>query len=234
MPPVAARNAKRWRRLPNAWDDCWARTLARRAHKSSSACESEGRITWEKVETWRAWAQLSEGLRAAEQRGDWTHEEIWHAYIQLTQDEAAFLIQKTDLSLRPVWHQKDRVLALFWSVSQPTSCGNYWDSSARSGLGDEPRRAGRTRRTPHSGCRPHHERRSGIRTRCITQPTDRNHPRTPGLGVAQKLASDSNVVTTFRSRSLTPQQLTSTAGEVGLISGGAHWRRPGPSPFRSR
>ena len=43
---------------------------------------------------------------------DWTDEELWKTYMQLTEAEAAFRIHKTDLSLRPIWHQKeDRVLA---------------------------------------------------------------------------------------------------------------------------
>jgi transposase len=37
---------------------------------------------------------------------DWSAEELWKAYIQLTQAEAAFRIQKDELRLRPVWHQK--------------------------------------------------------------------------------------------------------------------------------
>ncbi|MCH8257129.1 MAG: TonB-dependent receptor plug domain-containing protein, partial [Proteobacteria bacterium] len=43
---------------------------------------------------------------------DWSDLELWKAYIQLTEAEAAFRIHKSDLSIRPIWHQKeDRVLA---------------------------------------------------------------------------------------------------------------------------
>ena len=43
---------------------------------------------------------------------DWSDEDLWKAYIQLTEAEAAFRIHKSDLRLRPIWHQKkDRVLA---------------------------------------------------------------------------------------------------------------------------
>jgi len=43
---------------------------------------------------------------------EWSAEELWRAYIQLTEAEAAFRIQKDDLRLRPVWHQKtERVQA---------------------------------------------------------------------------------------------------------------------------
>ncbi|MCG8461916.1 MAG: hypothetical protein MI919_37005, partial [Holophagales bacterium] len=42
----------------------------------------------------------------------WTSQKLWQAYVQLTQAEAAFRIQKTDLSIRPIWHQRsDRVQA---------------------------------------------------------------------------------------------------------------------------
>jgi hypothetical protein len=43
---------------------------------------------------------------------DWSPEDLWRAYIQLTEAEAAFHIHKSDLAIRPVWHQReDRVQA---------------------------------------------------------------------------------------------------------------------------
>ena len=43
---------------------------------------------------------------------DLSGEDLWKAYIQLTEAEAAFRIHKRDLSLRPIWYQKEeRVLA---------------------------------------------------------------------------------------------------------------------------
>jgi transposase len=46
-------------------------------------------------------------LSAAEHNvRDWSAEELWKAYMQLTEAEGAFRIHKSDLSLRPVWHQK--------------------------------------------------------------------------------------------------------------------------------
>jgi transposase len=43
---------------------------------------------------------------------DWSDEKLWKAYIQLTQAEAAFRIQKDQLAIRPLWHQReDRVQA---------------------------------------------------------------------------------------------------------------------------
>jgi transposase len=70
-------------------------------------------VTWTRHEGWNDWAQLAEGCYLLRSNVlDWTAEELWQAYIQLTEAEAAFRIQKSDLSLRPIWHQKeDRVQA---------------------------------------------------------------------------------------------------------------------------
>jgi hypothetical protein len=38
---------------------------------------------------------------------DWSGEELWRAYIQLTEAEEAFRLHKSDLVMRPVWHQKE-------------------------------------------------------------------------------------------------------------------------------
>jgi len=38
---------------------------------------------------------------------DWSPKELWRAYIQLTEAEDALRIHKNDLSIRPVWHQKE-------------------------------------------------------------------------------------------------------------------------------
>lgn len=73
---------------------------------------------------------------------DWSDEELWKTYMQLTEAEAAFRIHKTDLSLRPIWHQKeDRVLAhilvCFLSYVLWKTLGQM---CRQAGLGDEPRR----------------------------------------------------------------------------------------------
>ncbi len=59
------------------------------------------------------WAALSEGAYLLRSNiSDWSDQQLWEAYIQLTQAEAAFRIQKDQLNLRPVWHQReDRVQA---------------------------------------------------------------------------------------------------------------------------
>jgi transposase len=64
------------------------------------------RLVWSVRSQWDDWAQVSEGCYVLRTNvTDWTPEQLWHAYIQLTQVEAAFRIQKSDLALRPIWHQ---------------------------------------------------------------------------------------------------------------------------------
>jgi transposase len=66
------------------------------------------RLDWSVRVDWDAWAQASEGCYVLRTNiANWTPDELWHAYIQLTQAEAAFHIQKADLALRPIWHQKE-------------------------------------------------------------------------------------------------------------------------------
>lgn len=105
--------------------------------------EGHARLTWKKVEGVRDWATLSMGCYLLRTNvRDWTDEELWKTYIQLTEAEAAFRIHKADLSLRPIWHQKeDRVLA---HILVCFLAYVLWKTLAQlchaAGLGDEPRR----------------------------------------------------------------------------------------------
>jgi hypothetical protein len=106
---------------------------------------------------------------------DWPAEELWKAYMQLTQAEGAFRIHKSDLSLRPIWHQKQErveahVLVCFLAYVLWKTLGQL---CRQAGLGDEPRRVLDELRkvrvvdvvmpTP-SG--------TTLRKRCITRPTE--------------------------------------------------------------
>ena len=72
---------------------------------------------------------------------DWTETEIWKTYIQLTQVENAFRAHKSELDIRPVWHQReDRAQAhifvcflafVLWKLLE------QWQN--RAGLGNSPR-----------------------------------------------------------------------------------------------
>jgi transposase len=88
------------------------------------------------------WAALSEGAYLLRSNiADWSDQKLWKAYIQLTQAEAAFRIQKDQLNVRPIWHQReDRVQAhilvcflafVLWKSLE------MWQQ--RAGLGNSPR-----------------------------------------------------------------------------------------------
>jgi len=65
------------------------------------------RLRWSKLEAWREWARLGEGCYVLRSNvTEWSPEDLWRAYIQLTEAETAFRIPKSDLAIRPVWHQK--------------------------------------------------------------------------------------------------------------------------------
>jgi transposase len=73
---------------------------------------------------------------------DWKAEDLWEAYIHLTEAEAAFRIHKSDLQLRPVWHQTEErvrahILVCFLAYVLWKTLGRL---CSQAGLGDEPRR----------------------------------------------------------------------------------------------
>ena len=108
-------------------------------------------------------------------RTDWSDEDLWKAYIQLTEAEAAFRIHKSDLALRPIWHQKENrvlahILVCFLAYVLWKTLGQMCQ---QAGLGHEPRRVfeelGRIQLV--DVVLPTRQG-TEIRRRCITQPTD--------------------------------------------------------------
>jgi transposase len=100
------------------------------------------RLAWKAKPEWDSWATHSEGAYVLRTNiHDWSEEDLWRTYIQLTEAEAAFRIHKSDLSIRPVWHQKaERVQAhvlvcflayVLWKTLE------QWQR--RAGLGNSPR-----------------------------------------------------------------------------------------------
>src|SRR6202045_1068834 len=88
------------------------------------------------------WAALSEGAYLLRSNiEDWSDQQLWKAYIQLTQAEAAFRIQKDQLNVRPIWHQReDRVQAhilVCFLAFVMWKCLEMWQQ--RAGLGNSPR-----------------------------------------------------------------------------------------------
>ena len=100
-------------------------------------------VVWEKLEEWRAWAEVSEGCYLLRSNiVDWDAEQLWRAYIQLTEAEAAFRIQKGDLRIRPIWHQKEdrvqaHILVCFLAYVLWKMLGQMCQ---RAGLGTDPRK----------------------------------------------------------------------------------------------
>jgi transposase len=67
------------------------------------------RLRYRSVKKWRDWAALSEGcyLLRTNLSGE-TPEELWRMYIQLTDVEEVFRTEKTELAIRPIWHQLEK------------------------------------------------------------------------------------------------------------------------------
>lgn len=99
-------------------------------------------VSWSRNPRWGEWAALSEGcylLRTTLTDAD--PATLWKRYIQLTEAEWAFRIEKDELEIRPVWHQKEdrvraHILVCFLAYA-------LWKTLAQwmraAGLGDAPR-----------------------------------------------------------------------------------------------
>jgi transposase len=138
--------------------------------------DGHARLKWKKIEAIRDWATLSAGCYLLRTNvTDWSDEELWKAYIQLTEAEAAFCIHKSDLKIRPIWHQKeDRVLAhIFVCFLAYVLWKTLGQMCQQAGLGNEPRRvlAELSELRMMDVVLP---TRSGIeiRKRCLSKPTD--------------------------------------------------------------
>jgi transposase len=138
-------------------------------------------------EAFDEWTKISEGAYALKTNvTDWSDEKLWRAYIQLAQAEAAFRVQKDELSIRPIWHQRaDRVEAhilvcflafVLWKTLE------LWQRRAE--LGNSPRTVLEEikRIHCHDVCLPtttHGE----IKLRCLTQPDDLQSMLLDRLGI---------------------------------------------------
>ena len=99
-------------------------------------------LAWAVRPEWDEWSRHSEGCYVLRTNiADWDAETLWRTYVQLSEAEAAFRIQKSELSIRPIWHQKtERVQAhilvcflayVLWKTLE------QWQS--RADLGNSPR-----------------------------------------------------------------------------------------------
>jgi len=96
------------------------------------------RLSFSRVKEWADWAALSEGcyLLRTNLTGR-TPEELWRTYIQLTDVEEAFRAEKTELKIRPIWHQLEKrvqahVLFSFLAYAMWKTLQTWME---RSGLG---------------------------------------------------------------------------------------------------
>ncbi len=118
------------------------------------------RLSWSARPEWDDWARWSEGCYVL--RSDipaWSPEALWRTSLQLIEAEAAFRIQTSDLSLRPIWHQRaDRVQAHILVCFWPTGSGGRW-SNGSGGPGSGKARGPSSRnsaasKAPTWSCRP--------------------------------------------------------------------------------
>jgi transposase len=98
-------------------------------------------LRWSRRRAAQTWARSSQGCYVLRSNvADWDADDLWRAYMHLSDAEAAFRVHKTDLRLRPVWHQKAErvqahILVCFLAyVLRKTLEG--W--SQRAGLGNSP------------------------------------------------------------------------------------------------
>ena len=100
------------------------------------------RLEWKVRADWEDLQRHTEGAYVLRTNiNDWSDDALWQTYVQLTDAEAAFRIHKSDLSIRPIWHQKkERVQAhifvcflayVLWKTLE------QWQ--VRAGLGNSPR-----------------------------------------------------------------------------------------------
>jgi len=100
------------------------------------------RLEWKTRADWENLQRHTEGAYILRTNiNDWSEDALWQTYVQLTDAEAAFRIHKSDLSIRPIWHQKkQRVQAhifvcflayVLWKTLE------QWQ--VRAGLGNSPR-----------------------------------------------------------------------------------------------
>lgn len=127
------------------------RLLGRNAHaagafevevEETSEVASGLKVRWSRNARWAEWAKLTEGhyLLRTNLIG-WSAPDLWRAYIQLTQAESAFRIQKSELRVRPIWHQGEKrvqahILFSFLAYAMWKTLEQWM---ARSGLGNGPR-----------------------------------------------------------------------------------------------
>jgi hypothetical protein len=133
-------------------------------------------IEWSKNTAWQQWASLSEGCYLLRSNlSGYRAAELWKMYMQLVDAEAAFRTHKSELVLRPIWHQyENRVQAhilicflayVLWKTLE------QWMRT--SGLGSAPRALlSEVRRLKSTDVILPTDQGREIRLRCVTRPDE--------------------------------------------------------------
>ena len=135
-------------------------------------------ITWTRNTRWSDWMALSEGCYLLRTNlTDTDPATLWKRYTQLTEAEWAFRIQKDELEIRPIWHQKEdrvkaHILVCFLAYVLWKALAQWMKAS---GLGDAPRTLVEEFHKIKSGdvvllARTADGRTHPIRLRCVTTP----------------------------------------------------------------
>ena len=104
---------------------------------------SKLRVVWTEHPEWTEWAMLSEGAYVLRSNvANWSAEDLWQTYVQLCQAEAAFRIHKTELGIRPIWHQREErvqahILVCFLAFAMWKTLEGW---TKQAGLGASPRK----------------------------------------------------------------------------------------------
>lgn len=121
---------------------------SRAARKFALKLEFDGtrrsllKLEWTERDDWKRWAEICEGAYILRTNvADWSGEELWRTYVQLSHAEAAFRIHKSELSMRPIWHQKAErvkahILVCFLAYAMWKLLEGWQE---RAGLGKSPR-----------------------------------------------------------------------------------------------
>jgi transposase len=100
------------------------------------------RAEWSLRADWDEWARASEGCYVLRTNvHDWSADAIWKTYVQLSEAEDAFRVQKTDLRIRPIWHQtaervQAHILVCFLAFAMWKTLQRWMEAT---GLGNSPR-----------------------------------------------------------------------------------------------
>ena len=145
------------------------------------------RLCWKEGDDWAEWHDVTEGSYILRSNiTDWSAEDLWKLYLQLTEAEAAFRIQKSELRIRPVWHQnaertKAHILVCFLAYAMWKTLAGWQE---KAGLGSSPRTLlDEFRRIQSADVVLPLDNGRDLRLRCVVQPDDEQRALLDRLGL---------------------------------------------------